>query len=134
MLKSCQYCNRIHDSKHICIQKQASITLRQKKFKYTTKDSFRNTQAWQHKREEIRQRDSNLCQICIRKLYDTLNQYTYNDLSVHHAVSLQDDYNKRLDNDNLLTLCDFHHERAESGQIAYKSINEIIIEQESKQC
>lgn len=134
MLKSCSYCSRIHDSKHICQQKAIAISNRQKKFKSTNKDKFRWTKVWQHKREEIRDRDKNLCQICIRKLYNTLNQYTYDSLSVHHAVSLENDFDKRLDNDNLITSCDMHHEMMESGEIPLSIVLDIIAEQENKVC
>lgn len=126
MLKSCKYCMRIHDSKIVCSKKP------QRKKQGNDKDKFRSTNAWNKKRNEIRERDIQLCQVCIRKLYNTINQYTYNDLSVHHAISLEDDFSKRLDNDNLLTLCEHHHEMAESGEIPYLIIKSIIDEQESK--
>jgi len=128
MLKSCRYCMRVHDSKIDCGRKPAP-----KYFKRNNeRDKFRWTIEWQHKREEIRIRDNQLCQVCIRKLYDTLDQYTYNDVSVHHAIALTDDFNRRLDNDNLITICGYHHEMAEAGKIPYKEIQKIIDEQENK--
>ena len=39
------------------------------------------------------------------------------DTSVHHIVPLVEDYEKRLDDDNLITLCSRHHEMAEKGDI-----------------
>jgi 5-methylcytosine-specific restriction endonuclease McrA len=133
MLKSCSSCGRIHDSKHICAQKQRAINDRQRKYKTGREiDKFRNTSAWKHKREEIKERDHYLCQICIRKLYDTLNQYTYDNLSVHHAIPLEQDFDRRLDNENLITTCDFHHEKMESGEIPTAIVLDIIKEQESK--
>lgn len=123
MLKSCTYCGRVHDNKLDCGK-------RPRRRKNTDIDKFRSTQAWQKKREEIRQRDKNLCQICIRKLYNTLNQFTYEDLSVHHAIPLDEDFTKRLDNDNLLTVCGYHHEMAERGAIPRAVILSIITEQE----
>ena len=132
MLKSCSSCGKIHDSKHICPQKQKKMQERQSKFKSTDKDKFRWTKAWQVKRAEIRQRDNNLCQICIRKLYDTTNQYTYNYLSVHHAIPLEEAFDRRLDNGILITTCDFHHEKMESGEIPRDVILDIILEQENK--
>lgn len=133
MLKSCTYCRRIHDSKYICPQKQSAIQERQKRFKGNSQaDKFRNSKAWRSKRVEIKERDQCLCQICIRKIYDTLNQYTYNNLSVHHAVPLNEDYEKRLDNDILITTCEFHHEKMESGEIPRDVVLRIIKEQENK--
>lgn len=133
MLRSCSLCGKIHDSKYMCKQKELSIKERQKKFKYTTNDKFRSTQAWQHKREEIKDRDLQLCQICIRNLYmnDNLKQYTYDNLSVHHAVPLEEDYSRRLDNDILITTCDHHHEMMESGEIPRDIVLDIIEEQEN---
>lgn len=126
MLKSCKYCGKIHDSKFDCGKKPV------RKKQGNNKDRFRWTQAWQKKREEIKQRDKYLCQVCIRKLYNTLEQYNYEDLQVHHAISLEEDFDKRLDNDNLITLCEDHHEMAERGDIPYKIIQSIIEEQEGK--
>lgn len=126
MLKSCKYCGRIHDNKHDCGKKP------QRKKQFNNKNKFRSTNAWNKKRNEIRDRDNNLCQVCIRKLYDTKQQYTYNGLEVHHAESLEDNFDKRLDDDNLITLCEQHHEMAEKGIIPLEVVLLIIKEQESK--
>lgn len=126
MKASCKYCGRIHDKKYICSN-------RPKQTKYTDINKFRSTKQWRVKREEIRERDKQLCQVCIRKLYNTEQQYTYNDLSVHHAIPIESDYTKRLDNDNLLTLCRYHHELAESKDIPIRVILEIIKEQNAQQ-
>lgn len=125
-LVSCQYCGTIHESKFDCGRKPV------RKKQFNNKNSFRSTNAWNKKRNEIRRRDLQLCQICIRKLYDTVHQYTFDGLSVHHAISLESDFSKRLDNDNLLTLCEHHHEMAECGDIPYKVIKNIIDKQEGK--
>lgn len=124
MKKSCKYCGRIHDSKYDCGMKPV------RKKQGNDKDRFRWTQAWQRKREEIKQRDNYLCQICIRKLYDTYNQYTYDYLEVHHAIPLKEDFDRKLDNDILLTMCGRHHEMAERGEIPREVILDIIQEQE----
>lgn len=86
MLKSCQYCQKIHDSKYNCHMKPV------KKNHRTECDRFRYTSAWQQKREEIKERDRYLCQVCIRNLYDTTRKFNSNDLSVHHANKLNDAY------------------------------------------
>ncbi len=115
---------RIHDSKFDCGKKPV------RKKQGNSKDRFRWTQAWQKKREEIKERDKYLCQVCIRNIYDTKNQFNYNDLEVHHAISLEEDFDKRLDNDNLITLCEEHHEMAERGEIPREVVLKIIGEQE----
>ena len=117
MLKSCKYCGRIHDSQYDCGRKPQP----QKRITYI--DRFRGSRMWRGKREQIRRRDKNLCQVCIRNLYGTDRQYNYENLSVHHAIPIETDYDKRLDDDNLLTVCGMHHEMAESGEIPYISIH-----------
>ena len=124
MLKSCQYCGRIHDSKFDCGKKPKRNYIR------TKEDQFRYTRAWNNKREEIKQRDKYLCQVCIRNLYNTLQQFNYDGLEVHHAEKLNDAYEKRMDNDNLLTLCVYHHRMADRGEIPIGDIKDIIREQE----
>ena len=127
MLKSCSHCGKIHDSKYICSKRQ------NKKKQISEADKFRWTNIWKKKTKEIKERDLYLCQICIRELYNTLVKYNTENLSVHHNVPLSEDYNKRLDNDNLLTVCDYHHEMCESGEIPREEVQRIINEQENKQ-
>ena len=50
--------------------------------------------------------------------YNTNYKYTYKELEAHHIIPLEEDYNKRLDGDNLITLCRYHHELAEKGGIS----------------
>lgn len=125
MLKTCKYCG-IVPYNHICPNKT-------KKEKETTDiDRFRWTKSWQKKREEIKKRDLYLCQICIRELYNTTTKYNSKDLSVHHNTPIAKDYNKRLDNNNLLTLCDMHHKMCDNGEIEREEVQKIIYEQELK--
>jgi hypothetical protein len=51
---------------------------------------------------------------------------------VHHAKPIEEDVSKSLDNDYLLTVCDMHHEMAESKEIPIDIILQIIAEQEKK--
>lgn len=125
MLKSCKYCGRIHDSKHDCGRRPAY------RKKNPAIERFRSSPAWRHKRESIRARDKGLCQICIREMYDTVDRYTFDDLSVHHAVPLSEDFGRSLDDGNLITLCSRHHEMAETGAIPRAEIQRVIDEQEA---
>lgn len=127
MLRSCKFCGRVHDSKFNCGKKPV-----RKKIKYTQADYFRRTQAWTDKAIEIKRRDNYLCQICIRNLYNTFQQYNYDMLSVHHAIPINADWDKRLDNDNLLTVCNYHHKMCENGEIPLSIVLGIIKEQENK--
>ena len=41
-------------------------------------------------------------------------------------IEIEEDYDKRLDSDNLITLCRYHHEMAEKGNISRKELQTII--------
>lgn len=125
MLKTCKYCG-IVPYNHICPHKEKH------KKSVTNVDRFRWSRIWQEKREEIKQRDLYLCQICIREIFGTTIKYNSNNLSVHHNIPINEDYNRRLDNNNLITLCSMHHEMCENGEIPRKEVQEIINEQEKR--
>lgn len=91
--------------------------------KTTAADRFRQTNAWKKKAEDIKRRDLYMCQYCLKQ-----GRYTFNGLSVHHITPINEDYDKRLDDDNLITLCDEHHKAAERGEISKKELLEIVIE------
>lgn len=75
-------------------------------------DKFRNTQLWRRKSAEIKERDCYCCRWCLQA-----GVLTTKELSVHHIIALTNDYDRRLDNDNLITLCRLHHDQAERGAI-----------------
>jgi hypothetical protein len=124
-LKSCKYCGKIHSG--ICEEKPQN-----NRKKGTNADRFRWTKDWQTKRDDIRERDNQLCQVCIRKLYGTLNQFTYDDLSVHHIEPLHERWDRRMDDYNLITVCLYHHEMAERGEIPRSVLLAIVNDQEDK--
>ena len=129
MLKACKYCGKVHDTHYDCGRKPIR---NRKRVRDSKSYYFRRSDAWTQKSQEIRERDGYLCQICIRKLYNTLRQFNYDTLSVHHIVPINEDYDKRLDNDNLLTVCRMHHEMCEEGTISRLEQLEIAKEQEEK--
>ena len=139
MLISCKYCGRVHERKFECEpkkkvkekQKKKRIEKFKKKKNYI--DRFRSTIVWTNKSMEIRKRDLFLCQVCIRKKYYYNRQYENSNLSVHHIIPLNVDYNKRLDNYNLITLCGFHHELAEAEEIPTEELLLIAREQEGEE-
>lgn len=91
-------------------------------------DQFRKTKRWTDKSIEIRQRDKYLCQICLRDRYNTLSFLNYKSVEVHHITPICEDYNKRLDNDNLISLCAYHHRMADNGEIPREELYEIVEE------
>ena len=125
MKKSCQCCGRIHEENYICDKKP-----RRNKKKINEASRFRSTSAWQEKRQQIKERDNYLCQVCIRDLHNTWIRYNHQDLQVHHAVPIDASEELRLENSNLITLCPMHHVMCDRGEIPYDEIKEIIIEQE----
>ena len=83
--------------------------------------------------EEIKKRDNFLCQIWLRKLYRTVTILNYKEaLQVHHIVPIEEDESLWLEDDNLITLCGYHHRLAEQGSIPKEELIEIVIEQINK--
>ena len=91
-------------------------------------DRFRKTKVWTAKSIEIRQRDKYLCQVCLRNKYNTLNYLNYKTVEVHHITPINEDYNRRLDNDNLISLCAYHHRMADKGLIPRAELYKIVEE------
>ena len=122
LLKSCTHCGGIHKRGQRCASKPAAN-------KQTTYiDRFRWSRAWKNKRAHIADRDKHLCQVCLRNLYNTQMQYNFTDLEVHHIERIADAWDKRLEDDNLISLCRYHHELAEKGSIPAKKLKNIILE------
>lgn len=106
---------------HICPYKTYM-----KRDKDSKADKFRKSKAWTNKSREVRQRDRYLCRVCEADIYNTIRQYNYDKLEVHHIVPINEDYDKRLDNDNLITLCNYHHKLAEENKIPREVLQELI--------
>jgi len=73
---------------------------------------------------EIRRRDSGIDQAAINGL-DGEPYIETKGLSVHHIIPLKDDWNKRLDNYNLITLSAKTHDLAEKGLISKEELLKI---------
>lgn len=65
------------------------------------KAAFRSSGVWKHKRKEILDRDDHVCQICgnDRKL------------QVHHILSISTHPELKLENSNLISVCQHCHEQ-----------------------
>lgn len=120
MLKSCAYCGKIHDSKFICEKRK----MRGKK--RTDNSNFRSTYAWTRKSIEIRERDKYICQCCLAGAAGTQGRITYDEIEVHHIEPIEEAWDKRLDNDNLISLCREHHEKAEEGKIDREYLKQLV--------
>lgn len=109
----CTVCRKIHEGK----------CARQIDFRRTRDsqiDKFRNTQLWRRKSAEIQERDLHCCRVCLKA--GLMNS---RDLSVHHIIPMSADFDRRLDNGNLITLCRFHHEQAERKRISRRELLHI---------
>lgn len=119
-LKSCGYCGRVHSTDIVCSKKSIIRN------KVSYKGDLRNTYKWRKKREHIKHRDNYICQVCIRKDYfNPIGQYEFNNLQVHHIEPYKENEELFYDDDNLITLCIYHHERAEEGKIPKQYLKTI---------
>lgn len=124
MLKSCYYCGRVHPIGYDCPKKPKRI-----RKEYDTKQvQFRATVSWRKKSKQIQQRDKYLCQACLHEFPGTVHKYNSNNLSVHHIVPLDEDFSRKLDDDNLITLCAGHHKQADMGIIGKNTLFDIMNE------
>lgn len=123
MKKACPYCGKIHDKKHICEQKPQVFRGRNNSGR---EDAFRWSYDWKMKRTEIMKRDRYLCRACFNSLSGTVRRLNNEELSVHHIRPLRTNWEQRLDNGNLITLCHTHHELAESGQMTAEILVKLV--------
>lgn len=123
MLKSCKYCGRIHDSRYICPKKP-----KPKKHRNSKAAVFRKTYAWQKKRDQIVRRDFHLCRVCNEGSYEVFDVPGLDlELQVHHIEPLEERFDLRLDDGNLLTCCSRHHQLAEDGDIPRDYLHDLAM-------
>lgn len=120
MWKSCAKCGRIHDYNKTCYKGEKGI-----RRKNTNANKFRRTTQWKNKSEEIREDSKYLCSVCLDK-----GIYNYDMLEVHHIDKLEDNYERRLDNYNLICLCNTDHREAEIGNIDKEYLFKLAKERE----
>lgn len=89
--------------------------------KPTAANRFRQTYIWRQKAEDIKKRDNYLCMYCKEH-----GRYTFKNISVHHITPINADYDRRLDDDNLITLCAECHSKADRGDIEAKELYDIV--------
>lgn len=64
--------------------------------------------------------------------YYTVNPFSFKNLETHHIEPLNENYDRRLDNLNLIVLCQQHHKMAEKGDIPRKYLFELAEKRENK--
>ena len=118
MLKSCSRCGKVHNHGHKCYANSKNYYQHNPEIR-----KFRNSTAWKNKAEEIKERDKYLCQICLKN-----NIFNYKELSVHHIQPVAENEALRLENINLITLCEKHHHECENGKIPRQEQQAIVNE------
>ena len=69
------------------------------------------------------QRDFHLCRICNDGKYGRYGGR----LSVHHIEPLVECFDRRLDDENLITACPWHHKMADDGKIPREYLHELAV-------
>ena len=115
----CQVCRKIHEGRCEHPQQYGKYGKRN-----SAADKFRNSQSWRRKTAVILERDFHCCRLCA-----SAGVVCTRDLSVHHIIPLAADFDKRLDDDNLITLCRYHHEQAERRDIPATRLRRLAAEE-----
>ena len=82
---------------------------------------FIKSKQWFNKSQEIKLLDSHCCLMC-----KSLGLISPVYLEVHHINKVRNDYDKRLDNSNLITLCVHHHKQADANKISSNELHRLI--------
>lgn len=114
-LKSCSKCGKIHPRGAKCEVGR--------KYDSTAERKARSTWAWTKKAKQIKDDALGLCEVCKAQ-----GVYTYDGLEVHHITKLKDDLNGLLDDDNLITLCVYHHKQADDGELSADYLKDLVKE------
>lgn len=114
MLKSCRYCGRVHPAGFVC----KASPKKAPRASVTRADRFRWSEAWKRRRAVIRQRDLDFCRVCLAQGRAMPGGTGGCAVQVHHIEPLEERYDLRLAEDNLITLCPMHHKQAETGDIS----------------
>lgn len=109
-LIACGRCGRIHP------RGQCPIPPAPRKQYYNSGERgpiriFRSSIVWQNKAKEIKHRDKYLCRMCLDE-----GRINNKNLSVHHIIPISEAEDRKLDNDNLITLCWEHHQLVEGNE------------------
>jgi 5-methylcytosine-specific restriction endonuclease McrA len=125
MLKACSRCGKIHDFSFECTPRNKPC---RKKKEATEEQKLRNKSSWHKKSAYIRGLSYNLCAICREE-----GDYSYKPLEVHHIKPLREvGAGGLLEDDNLIALCVYHHQKADRGDIPRDKLLELARERTEK--
>lgn len=114
-LKACAYCGKIHKGE--CTKKPKDYHVKQDKIR-----KFRKSSEWTNKRKEILDRDEYCCQICKTQGYINSSK----SLHVHHIHALANDWEDRVNDRNLICLCEKHHHDVHNGLFNIMDIQQLV--------
>ena len=112
-LKSCSKCGKIHPRNYNCTIGRT--------YTKTDESKLRSRYAWTKKAKQIKADAMGLCEVCRAQ-----GIYNYDNLEVHHIIKIKDDPNGLLDDDNLITLCVYHHKQADDGELDADYLRELV--------
>lgn len=118
ILRTCSRCGGLHPLGTKCYKNSRNYYQGDEEIR-----KFRNSTAWRKKSEEIRERDNYLCVVCLKH-----NAFVYKNLSVHHIIPVNESKELRLDDTNLITVCEHCHKLCESGKISRTEQQAIVYE------
>ena len=114
---TCRRCGRIH-LRGQCTKPKYNYGNKYKKD--NDANSFRSSRQWKNKSKAIRERSNYMCAVCLDK-----GIVTYKDLEVHHIVKLNNNFNLRLEDSNLVCLCSGCHKLADAGEIKKDYLSQL---------
>lgn len=118
MLKACARCGGLHPIGYRCSKGR--------EYKRDEEKKLRSSRKWTNKAIQIKKDSKGLCEVC-----KALGVYTYNGLEVHHIIKVKDNPSLLLDDDNLITLCTYHHKEADAGNISADYLRELVAERKN---
>jgi len=120
MLKSCQYCGRIHAKDYDCGKKPVRSNRSRDE-----REAGRYTYAFTKKSLEIKEHSNHLCAVCWVE-----GRLTWDGLETHHITKLMDAPDLLLEDSNLICLCKRHHEMADAGLISADELRRLAAERD----
>lgn len=108
-LSFCKYCGKVHDArKEPCKEFLKAKREHWQRIKGTKASKYRSSIDWQKTRERVLLRDSGVCRLCLMK-----GQIVSEGIQVHHITKIEDNYELRNVDDNLISLCTTCHTMVE---------------------
>ncbi len=120
MKKFCSLCNKnlIDIKEKCCNDCKDKLSKRHKIYKKDRKDiieqKFYSSKDWLKVRNIIRNLDNNLCLMCLE------NKELNNIDTVHHIEELKENWSKRFEKDNLISLCESCHQKIHKNYLISK--------------